>query len=97
MDSGRFAEAIEAWRQLLDGSPNDANVYNTIGDLALKSKANAEAIDAYLDVNEWQVGGIKRAIASLDRGDVVSHERIKEWVASWGSKNELPIPKRSTR
>ena len=47
MDSGRFAEAIEAWRQLLDGSPNDANVYNTIGDLALKSKANAEAIDAY--------------------------------------------------
>ena len=47
MDSGRYAEAIEAWRQLLDGSPNDANVYNTIGDLALKSKANAEAIDAY--------------------------------------------------
>jgi hypothetical protein len=28
----------------------------------------AEAINDYLDVNEWQVAGIKRAIASLDRG-----------------------------
>ena len=27
----------------------------------------AAAIDEYLDVNEWQIAGIKRAIASLDR------------------------------
>ncbi|HZC80918.1 MAG TPA: tetratricopeptide repeat protein, partial [Nitrospiraceae bacterium] len=48
VDSGQYAEAIGAWRQLLDDSPNnDANVYNTIGDLATKSNANAEAIDAY--------------------------------------------------
>ena len=46
-DNGQYAQAIAAWRQLLDESPNDANVYNTIGDLALKSRAHAEAIDAY--------------------------------------------------
>jgi tetratricopeptide (TPR) repeat protein len=46
-DSGQYAQAIAAWRQLLDESPNDADVYNTIGDLALKSRANAEAIDSY--------------------------------------------------
>jgi tetratricopeptide (TPR) repeat protein len=46
-DSGQYAQAIAAWRQLLDNSPNDANVYNTIGDLAVKSRANAEASDAY--------------------------------------------------
>ena len=46
--------------------------------------------------NEWQIAGIKRAIASLDRGDGVPHERVKEWIASWGSDNELPVPKRST-
>jgi len=46
-DTGQYAQAIAAWRHLLDESPNDANVYNTIGDLALKSRANAEAIDAY--------------------------------------------------
>jgi predicted transcriptional regulator len=57
----------------------------------------AEAIDAYLDVNEWQVAGIKRAIESMDRGEGVPHERVKEWITSWGTKNELPIPKRSRR
>jgi tetratricopeptide (TPR) repeat protein len=46
-DTGQYAQAIAVWRQLLDESPNDANVYNTIGDLAVKSRANAEAIDAY--------------------------------------------------
>ncbi len=55
----------------------------------------AEAINAYLDINEWQVAGIKRAIASLDRGEGISHERVKDWVASWGSSNERPIPKRA--
>ena len=57
----------------------------------------AEAIDAYLDVNEWQVAGIKRAIESMDRGEGVPHERVKEWITSWGTKNELPVPKRSRR
>jgi len=46
-DAGQYAQAIKVWRQLLDGSPNDANVYNIIGDLSLKSKGNAGAIEAY--------------------------------------------------
>ena len=52
----------------------------------------AAAINEYLDVNEWQVAGIKRAIASLDRGKGVLHDRVKAWVTSWGSRNERPIP-----
>lgn len=59
-----------------------------------RSFLTAEAINEYLDVNEWQVAGIKRAIASLDRGEVVAHERVKDWVTSWGKKAERPIPKR---
>ena len=55
----------------------------------------AEAINEYLDLNEWQVAGIQKAVASLDRGEGVSHERVKEWVSSWGSKKERPAPKRS--
>jgi RHH-type transcriptional regulator, rel operon repressor / antitoxin RelB len=55
----------------------------------------AEAINEYLDVNEWQVAGIKRAVASLDRGKGVPHERVKDWVESWGSSRERSIPKRS--
>jgi RHH-type rel operon transcriptional repressor/antitoxin RelB len=55
----------------------------------------AEAIDEYLDINEWQVAGIKRAITSLDRGEGIPHQRVKEWIASWGAGDEQPIPKRS--
>ena len=55
----------------------------------------AEAINEYLDVNEWQVSGIKQAIASLDRGEGVPHQQVKDWIASWGSGREQPIPKRS--
>jgi len=31
-------------------------------------------------VNEWQIAGIKQAIASLDRGEGIAHERVEEWV-----------------
>jgi len=55
----------------------------------------AEALAEYLDVNEWQVAGIKQATASLDRGEGVPHAEVKEWVASWGGRNERAAPKRS--
>jgi hypothetical protein len=32
-------------------------------------------------LNEWQVAGIQKAVASLDRGEGVPHERVKEWVS----------------
>jgi RHH-type transcriptional regulator, rel operon repressor / antitoxin RelB len=55
----------------------------------------AEAINEYLEINEWQVAGIKRAIASLDRGEGVPHDHVKDWVASWGTANEKPAPRKS--
>jgi RHH-type transcriptional regulator, rel operon repressor / antitoxin RelB len=54
----------------------------------------AEAINEYLDVNEWQVAGIRQAIASLDRGEGVPHQQVKDWITSWDSDREQPIPKR---
>jgi len=55
----------------------------------------AEALDQYLDVNEWQVAGVKQAMTSLDRGEGVTHKDVKDWVKSWGGKRERPAPKRS--
>jgi len=55
----------------------------------------AQALNEYLDVNEWQVAGVKRAIASLDRGEGVSHKEVKDWINSWGRKRERAVPKRS--
>lgn len=59
-----------------------------------RSYLAAEALNEYLDVNEWQVAGIKRAAASLDRGEGVPHGEVKNWVNSWGRKCERPAPKR---
>ena len=55
----------------------------------------AEALSEYLDMNEWQVAGVRKAIASLDRGGSIPHEQVKAWVKSWGGKRERPVPKRS--
>jgi RHH-type transcriptional regulator, rel operon repressor / antitoxin RelB len=57
----------------------------------------AEALNAYLDVNEWQVAGIRKAMATLDRGESVPHEQVKAWVNSWGNKHERPAHKRSAK
>src|SRR5664280_856951 len=53
----------------------------------------AEAISAYLDTNEWQISGIARALASLDRGKGIAHARVSEWVASWETRKERRSPR----
>ena len=69
---------------------------NSLTKMVLAPGLAAEAmINEYLDLNEWQVAGIQKAVASLDRGEGVAHEQVKEWVSSWNSKKERPAPKRS--
>ena len=58
----------------------------------------ADAINAYLDVNEWQVAGIKNAIASMDANGGVDHADVKAWVANWNSSSatdKIPRPRKS--
>ncbi len=57
----------------------------------------AEALDAYLALNEWQVSGIRSAIASLERGEGIAHETVEAWVKSWGGKRERRAPRRPSR
>lgn len=37
------------------------------------------------------------AEAAIDGGDFVTHERVAEWLRSWGTENELPCPKPEPR
>jgi len=55
----------------------------------------AEAIGEFVDVNEWQIGGIRQAMAALDRGEGVAHDEVEQWVRSWGRAKERPVPKLS--
>ena len=59
-----------------------------------RSFLTAEAIGEYVDANEWQIAGIKRAMASLDRGEGLAHDEVRAWVRSWGGRKEHPAPKR---
>jgi predicted transcriptional regulator len=61
------------------------------------SNLAADAIEDYLDLNDWQVTGIKDAIASLDRGEAVPHEKVRTWVESWGGSQEGPRPSHTRR
>jgi RHH-type transcriptional regulator, rel operon repressor / antitoxin RelB len=54
----------------------------------------AQAIEEFLTVQDWQVAGIEEAIASLERGEGVPHEEVADWVRSWGTEDEKPVPRR---
>lgn len=58
-----------------------------------KAFVAVEALEEYLSVQEWQEGRIHEALASADRGEGVPHERVRGWVESWDTDNELPAPK----
>ena len=58
-----------------------------------RSFLTAEAISAYLDINEWQVAGITKALSSLDRRKGVAHERVSERVRSWETRKERRSPR----
>jgi RHH-type transcriptional regulator, rel operon repressor / antitoxin RelB len=58
-----------------------------------KSFLAAEAITAYVETEEWQLGEIQAGLRDLDRGDVVSHERVATWLKSWGTRSERKPPR----
>jgi RHH-type transcriptional regulator, rel operon repressor / antitoxin RelB len=59
-----------------------------------RSFLTAEAIGSYLEVNEWQVAGIEKAMASIDANGGVDHADVKDWVASWSdSKTPNKAPR----
>ena len=57
-----------------------------------RSYLAAQALSEYVVVNEWQIAGVKQAVASLDGGEGVPHNNVKEWVDSWGSEYERSTP-----
>lgn len=60
-----------------------------------KSFLAAEAIKNYIEVQSWQVKGIKRAVKKADskNANFVGHDKVVDWVKSWDSKSEKDSPK----
>ena len=51
-----------------------------------KSYVAAEAIRAYIDLNEWQITEIKAALAEADAGDFASEKEIQTVMKKWSGR-----------
>jgi predicted transcriptional regulator len=58
-----------------------------------KSFLAAEAIAAYVESEEWQLGELHAGIAELESGQEVSHEKVSKWLNSWGRTQETKAPR----
>jgi predicted transcriptional regulator len=58
-----------------------------------KSFLAAEAIAAYVQTEEWQLGEIQAGLRDLARGEVVNHEKVATWLKSWGTRSERKPPR----
>jgi RHH-type rel operon transcriptional repressor/antitoxin RelB len=76
----------------------DSSTKERLGALARHSNRSksflaAEAIAAYVEREEWQLGEIHAAIGELNAGRSVSHEKAAVWLKSWGKSGEKTAPR----
>lgn len=57
-----------------------------------RSRVALEALQSYVEEQEEQRSRIDQGIRDADAGRVVSHEEVKRFLQSWGSKRKLPPP-----
>ena len=57
-----------------------------------RSYLAAEAINEYLDVNEWQVAGIKAAIEEVDREGTIPDAEVEAWLSALEDDPHRPTP-----
>ncbi len=52
-----------------------------------------EALREWLDESAEIERKVEAAMSDTRAGRVIAHERVKQWVESWGSERELPRPR----
>jgi RHH-type rel operon transcriptional repressor/antitoxin RelB len=60
-----------------------------------KSYLVSNAIKEFIEINEWQIQEIKKALRKADRPDAkfIQHEEVESWLSTWGSDKEKDSPK----
>ena len=58
-----------------------------------KSFLAAEAITAFVESEEWQLGEIHKGLEELDSAQTASHEKVSKWLKSWGKAGETKAPR----
>jgi len=76
----------------------DAVTKKRLDELATRSRRSksflaAEAITAYVESEEWQLGEMQEGIKELEGGRGVGHEKVAKWLSSWGKSGETKAPR----
>jgi predicted transcriptional regulator len=50
-----------------------------------------------MEAENWQLAEIEAGLEDLDRGRVVSHDEVSQWLLSWGTPSERKAPPRNER
>ncbi len=58
-----------------------------------KSFLAAEAIAVFVDSEEWQLGEVHKGMEEWDSGQTVSHDKVSQWLKSWGKAGETKAPR----
>ncbi len=79
---GQLDKAIEEWQKLIHESPNDGNIYNTIGDLYLRNNSIQEAVSAYIKAGDsfYKAGFALKTIALYKKVNKIDPENIEVYL-----------------
>ena len=59
-----------------------------------KTAVVEQAVRDFLELRVWQDAAIAEGVRAAEEGRVFEHDEIAEWVASWDTPNERPMPSR---
>ena len=51
-----------------------------------------QALNAYLELQAWQIAYIEEGLGDAEAGRLIPHERVRDWLATWGDDQEGEPP-----
>ncbi len=57
-----------------------------------RSRLAVDALQSYVDERDSRQARIDQGVRDADAGRVVSHQKVKRYLESWGRKRKLPPP-----
>ncbi|MGB0036195.1 MAG: CopG family ribbon-helix-helix protein [Candidatus Acidiferrales bacterium] len=67
---------------------------NELADATARTRSwlAANALQVYVEDQEWQIATIRKGKADVQAGRAASHKNVSRWLRSWGRKRKLPPP-----
>ena len=60
--------------------------------LARETNETESALAEYVANEEWRIRSIRKGIEDAQAGRMIPHEKVRAWLESWGTEDELPPP-----